>query len=198
MAADAVVKNLNCRARRISTFEEMAQFGTAGANGDREIGELIAGAFEKGWEINDLIIVLDRKALYNELKFVNGMKLEWGILSPYFFTYENKKKCVLHNPLVLIHEMKILNLNVIKQAIMSCKAMGRPLFIVAEDVENEVLGHFASDFQCAHSRVCVIKAAGFREYRRAIMEDLAILTGSQVLTGDLDMNSTYFVPLKLG
>ncbi|KDO39855.1 hypothetical protein CISIN_1g011729mg [Citrus sinensis] len=197
MAADAVVRNLDCQARKITTFEEIAQVGTTAANGDGEIGELIAKVFEKGWE-NDLITIFDRKALYNELNFVKGMKLEWGLKSPYFFTHKNKKECVLDGALVLIYDTKISNSNVIRQASLPCMMQGQSLLVVAEDVENEVLGDIATDFTCTTEKVCIIKAAGLAEDRKAIMEDLAILTGGQVLTGGSGMNSTYFVPLKLG
>ncbi|KAH9792902.1 60 kDa chaperonin [Citrus sinensis] len=197
MAADAVVRNLDCQARKITTFEEIAQVGTTAANGDGEIGELIAKVFEKGWE-NDLITIFDRKALYNELNFVKGMKLEWGLKSPYFFTHKNKKECVLDGALVLIYDTKISNSNVIRQACLPCMMQGQSLLVVAEDVENEVLGDIATDFTCTTEKVCIIKAAGLAEDRKAIMEDLAILTGGQVLTGGSGMNSTYFVPLKLG
>ncbi|KAH9792884.1 60 kDa chaperonin [Citrus sinensis] len=171
--------------------------GTTAANGDGEIGELIAKVFEKGWE-NDLITIFDRKALYNELNFVKGMKLEWGLKSPYFFTHKNKKECVLDGALVLIYDTKISNSNVIRQACLPCMMQGQSLLVVAEDVENEVLGDIATDFTCTTEKVCIIKAAGLAEDRKAIMEDLAILTGGQVLTGGSGMNSTYFVPLKLG
>ncbi|KAH9792886.1 60 kDa chaperonin [Citrus sinensis] len=162
MAADAVVRNLDCQARKITTFEEIAQVGTTAANGDGEIGELIAKVFEKGWE-NDLITIF-----------------------------------VLDGALVLIYDTKISNSNVIRQACLPCMMQGQSLLVVAEDVENEVLGDIATDFTCTTEKVCIIKAAGLAEDRKAIMEDLAILTGGQVLTGGSGMNSTYFVPLKLG
>ncbi|KAH9744433.1 60 kDa chaperonin [Citrus sinensis] len=162
MAADAVVRNLDCQARKITTFEEIAQVGTTAANGDGEIGELIAKVFEKGWE-NDLITIF-----------------------------------VLDGALVLIYDTKISNSNVIRQASLPCMMQGQSLLVVAEDVENEVLGDIATDFTCTTEKVCIIKAAGLAEDRKAIMEDLAILTGGQVLTGGSGMNSTYFVPLKLG
>ncbi|KAH9792891.1 60 kDa chaperonin [Citrus sinensis] len=136
--------------------------GTTAANGDGEIGELIAKVFEKGWE-NDLITIF-----------------------------------VLDGALVLIYDTKISNSNVIRQACLPCMMQGQSLLVVAEDVENEVLGDIATDFTCTTEKVCIIKAAGLAEDRKAIMEDLAILTGGQVLTGGSGMNSTYFVPLKLG
>ncbi|KAH9705476.1 Chaperonin [Citrus sinensis] len=132
-----------------------------------EIGVLIAEAFEKGWE-NDLIIVF----------------LDWGNISPYFFTYENKEEFVLDNPLVLIHEMKISNLNVFQQSISPWMPRVRPLLVVVGDIESEVVGHLMTDSVCVHNS------------RRAIMEDLAFLTG--VITGGLVKNSAYLVPLKLG
>ncbi|XP_034228829.1 chaperonin CPN60-2, mitochondrial isoform X2 [Prunus dulcis] len=138
MAVDSVVTNLKSRARMISTSEEIAQVGTISANGEREIGELIAKAMEKVGK-EGVITIADGKTLYNELEVVEGMKLDRGYISPYFITNPKNQKCELEDPLVLIHEKKISNLNSIVKILELALKKQRPLLIVAEDVESEAL-----------------------------------------------------------
>ncbi|XP_021896926.1 chaperonin CPN60-2, mitochondrial [Carica papaya] len=139
MAVDAVVTNLKSRARMISTSEEIAQVGTISANGEREIGELIAKAMEKVGK-EGVITIQDGKTLYNELEVVEGMKLDRGYISPYFITNQKNQKCELEDPLILIHEKKISSINAVVKVLELALKRQRPLLIVAEDVERSQIG----------------------------------------------------------
>ncbi|CAH9103564.1 unnamed protein product [Cuscuta europaea] len=138
MAVDAVVTNLKSRTRMISTSEEIAQVGTISANGEREIGELIAKAMEKVGK-EGVITIQDGKTLFNELEVVEGMKLDRGYISPYFITNQKNQKCELDDPLILIHEKKISSINAIVKILELALKKQRPLLIVAEDVDSDAL-----------------------------------------------------------
>uniref|UniRef100_A0A0D9Z1X7 Uncharacterized protein n=1 Tax=Oryza glumipatula TaxID=40148 RepID=A0A0D9Z1X7_9ORYZ len=167
MAVDEVVTNLKGMARMISTSEEIAQVGTISANGEREIGELIAKAMEKVGK-EGVITITDGNTLYNELEVVEGMKLDRGYISPYFITNQKNQKCELDDPLILIHDKKVSNLHaVVKVLELALK-------------------------------VCAVKAPGFGESRKANLQDLAILTGGEVITEELGMNLENFEPQMLG
>ncbi|XP_060212807.1 chaperonin CPN60-2, mitochondrial-like [Lycium barbarum] len=187
MAVDAVVTNLKSRARMISTSEEIAQVGTISANGEREIGELIAKAMEKVGK-EGVITIQDGKTLYNELEVVEGMKLDRGYISPYFITNEKNQKCELDDPLILIHEKKISSINAIVKVLELALKKQRPLLIVSEDVESEALATLILNKLRAGIKVCAIKAPGFGENRKANLQDLAALTGGQVITEELGLN----------
>ncbi|XP_050206683.1 chaperonin CPN60-2, mitochondrial-like [Mercurialis annua] len=187
MAVDAVITNLKSRTRMISTSEEIAQVGTISANGEREIGELIAKAMEKVGK-EGVITISDGKTLDNELEVVEGMKLDRGYISPYFITNTKNQKCELEDPLILIHEKKISNLNAIVKVLELALKKQRPLLIVAEDVESEALATLILNKLRAGIKVCAIKAPGFGENRKASMQDLAVLTGGEVITEELGMN----------
>lgn len=187
MAVDAVVTNLKSRARMISTSEEIAQVGTISANGEREIGELIAKAMEKVGK-EGVITIQDGKTLYNELEVVEGMKLDRGYISPYFITNQKNQKCELEDPLILIHEKKISNLNAVVRVLELALKRQRPLLIVAEDVESEALATLILNKLRAGIKVCAIKAPGFGENRKANMQDLAVLTGGDLITEELGMD----------
>ncbi|GKV35312.1 hypothetical protein SLEP1_g43606 [Rubroshorea leprosula] len=187
MAVDAVVTNLKSRARMISTSEEIAQVGTISANGEREIGELIAKAMEKVGK-EGVITILDGKTLFNELEVVEGMKLDRGYISPYFITNQKNQKCELDDPLILIHEKKISSLNAVVKVLELALKRQRPLLIVAEDVESEALATLILNKLRAGIKVCAIKAPGFGENRKSGLLDLAVLTGGQVITEELGMN----------
>ncbi|KAG6491572.1 hypothetical protein ZIOFF_046504 [Zingiber officinale] len=211
MAVDAVVTNLKARAKLISTSEEIAQVGTISANGEREIGELIAKAMEKvGRE--GVITVSDGKTLCDELEVVEGMKLDRGYISPYFITDHKNQKCELEDPLILIHEKKISNINAVVKvlelalkvkyldsqcgtvhmtntdAFLLCAQKQKPLLIVAEDVESDALATLILNKIRAGIKVCAVKAPGFGENRKASLHDLATLTGGSVITEELGMN----------
>lgn len=187
MAVDAVVTNLKSRARMISTSEEIAQVGTISANGEREIGELIAKAMEKVGK-EGVITIQDGKTLYNELEVVEGMKLDRGYISPYFITNQKNQKCELDDPLILIHEKKISSINAVVKVLELALKRQRPLLIVAEDVDSEALATLILNKLRAGIKVCAIKAPGFGENRKANLQDLAVLTGGQVITEELGMN----------
>ncbi|XP_051133089.1 chaperonin CPN60-2, mitochondrial [Andrographis paniculata] len=187
MAVDCVLTNLKSRARMISTSEEIAQVGTISANGEREIGELIAKAMEKVGK-EGVITIQDGKTLFNELEVVEGMKLDRGYISPYFITNQKNQKCELDDPLVLIHEKKISSINAIVKVLELALKRQRPLLIVAEDVESDALATLILNKLRAGIKVCAVKAPGFGENRKAGLHDLAVLTGGQVITEELGMN----------
>ncbi|CAH8353191.1 unnamed protein product [Eruca vesicaria subsp. sativa] len=187
MAVDAVVTNLKSRARMISTSEEIAQVGTISANGEREIGELIAKAMERVGK-EGVITIQDGKTLINELEVVEGMKLDRGYTSPYFITNQKTQKCELEEPLILIHEKKISSINSIVKVLELAMKRQRPLLIVSEDVESEALATLILNKLRAGIKVCAIKAPGFGENRKANLQDLAALTGGEVITDELGMN----------
>lgn len=187
MAVDSVVTNLKSRARMISTSEEIAQVGTISANGEREIGELIAKAMEKVGK-EGVITIQDGKTLYNELEVVEGMKLDRGYISPYFITNQKTQKCELEDPLILIYEKKISSLNAIVKALELALKRQKPLLIVAEDVESDALATLILNKLRVGIKICAIKAPGFGENRKANLHDLAVLTGGDVITEELGMN----------
>ncbi|XP_022150736.1 chaperonin CPN60-2, mitochondrial-like [Momordica charantia] len=187
MAIDSVVSTLKSRARMISTSEEIAQVGTISANGEREIGELIAKAMEKVGK-EGVITISDGNTLDNELEIVEGMKLDRGYISPYFITNQKNQKCELEDPIILIHEKKISNLNAVVKVLELALKRQRPLLIVAEDVESEALATLILNKLRAGIKVCAIKAPGFGDNRKANLQDLAILTGGQVITEELGLD----------
>lgn len=186
MAVDSVVTHLKSRARMISTSEEIAQVGTISANGEREIGELIAKAMEKVGK-EGVITVADGKTLYNELDVVEGMKLDRGYISPYFITNQKTQKCELENPLILIHEKKISGLQAVVRVMELAVERQKSLLIVAEDVESEALATLILNKLRAGVKVCAVKAPGFGDNRKNNLQDLAALTGGQVITEDLGL-----------
>lgn len=187
MAVDSVVNHLKSSARKISKSDEIAQVGTISANGEREIGELIARAMERVGK-EGVITIQDGKTLYNELEVVEGMKLERGYISPYFITNQKNQKCELEDPLILIHEKKISSLNAIIKVLELALKRQRPLLIVSEDVESEALATLILNKLRAGIKVCAIKAPGFGENRKSNLQDLAILTGGELITEELGMN----------
>ncbi|OAY64588.1 chaperonin CPN60-2, mitochondrial [Ananas comosus] len=197
MAVDAVVTNLKSRARMISTSEEIAQVGTISANGEREIGELIAKAMEKVGK-EGVITIADGNTLDNELEVVEGMKLDRGYISPYFITNQKNQKCELEDPLILIHEKKISSLNAVVKVLELALKKQRPLLIVAEDVESDALATLILNKLRAGIKVCAIKAPGFGENRKANLHDLAILTGGELITEELGMNLEKVEPHMFG
>ncbi|KAI3772924.1 hypothetical protein L6452_04119 [Arctium lappa] len=197
MAVDSVVTYLKSKATMISTSEEIAQVGTISANGEREIGELIAKAMEKVGK-EGVITISDGKTLYNELEVVEGMKLDRGYISPYFITNPKNQKCELDDPLILIHEKKISSLNSIVKVLELALKKQRPLLIVAEDIESEALATLILNKLRAGIKVCAIKAPGFGENRKSNLQDLATLTGGELITEELGMNLEKVGPEMLG
>ncbi|KAK4840060.1 hypothetical protein QYF36_026983 [Acer negundo] len=183
MAVDAVISDLKRRAQMISTSEEITQVATISANGEREIGEMIARAMEKVGK-EGIITVSDGNTLDNELEVVEGMKLARGYISPYFITDQTTQKCELQNPLILICGKKITNLHSLVEVLELAVKKSRELLIVAEDVDSDALTVLVLNKLRAGLKLCAIKAPGFGENRRANLEDLAILTGGELISDD--------------
>ncbi|CAM6026523.1 unnamed protein product [Sphagnum balticum] len=197
LAVDSVVNHLKDRARMISSSEEIAQVGTISANGDQEIGDLIARAMEKVGK-DGVITVSDGKTMYNELEVVEGMKLDRGYISPYFVTNPKTQKVELENPVILVHEKKISSINSILPVLEMVVQDQRPLLIVAEDVESEALATLIVNKLRGGVKVCAIKAPGFGENRKANLQDLATVTGGQLISEDLGLKLEKVKPDMLG
>ncbi|XP_028076608.1 chaperonin CPN60-like 2, mitochondrial [Camellia sinensis] len=187
LAVDAVIAHLKSGALMISTLEEITQVATISANGDTEIGELIARAMEKVGK-EGVITVADGNTLEDELDVVEGMKLGRGYISPYFVTDQKTQKCELENPLILIHDKKISDMNSLVRILELAVKKHQPLLVVAEDVESDALAMLIINKHRAGVKVCAIKAPGFGENRRANLADLAILTGGEVITEERGLN----------
>lgn len=180
MAVNAVIQDLKSKAMMISTPEEITQVATISANNEREIGELIARAMEKVGK-EGVITVSSGNTLDDELELVEGMKLSRGYMSPYFVTDAKTQKCELENPLILIHDKKISDMNSLVRVLELAVKNRRPLLIVAEDLESDPLTMLIINKHQAGIKVCAIKAPAFGDNRRANLEDLAILTGGEVI-----------------
>ena len=186
MAVEAVVEDMKSRSVAIKTSEEIAQVGTISANGDRSIGEYLARAMEKVGN-EGVITVEDAKGLETELDVVEGMQFDRGYLSPYFITNAEKMTCEFENPFVLLCDQKISNLQPLIPILETIVQSGRPLVIVAEDVEGEALATLVVNRLRGGLKVCAVKAPGFGDRRKAMLEDIAILTGGQVVSEELGM-----------
>src|SRR5947208_7620789 len=184
LAVEAVVQDLKSRSKKISTNEEIAQVGTISANGERDIGEMIAKAMQKVGN-EGVITVEEAKSLETELDVVEGMQFDRGYLSPYFVTNAEKMLAELENPYILIHEKKLSGLQAMLPVLESVVQSGRPLLIVAEDVEGEALATLVVNKLRGGLKVAAVKAPGFGDRRKAMLEDIAILTGGQVISEDL-------------
>ncbi|MBV8131090.1 MAG: chaperonin GroEL, partial [Alphaproteobacteria bacterium] len=184
LAVDAVVDDIKKRSKKISTNEEIAQVGTISANGEREIGEMIAQAMQKVGN-EGVITVEEAKSLETELDVVEGMQFDRGYLSPYFVTNAEKMIAELENPYLLIHEKKLSGLQAMLPVLEAVVQSGRPLLIVAEDVEGEALATLVVNKLRGGLKVAAVKAPGFGDRRKAMLEDIAILTSGQVISEDL-------------
>ncbi|KAI8016681.1 hypothetical protein LOK49_LG05G00381 [Camellia lanceoleosa] len=160
---------------------------TISANSDTEIGELITRAMEKVGK-EGVITVADGNTLEDELDVVEGMKLGRGYISPYFVTNQKTQKCELENPLILIHDKKISDMNSLVRILELAVKKHQPLLVVAEDVESDALAMLIINKHRAGVKVCAIKAPGFGENKRANLDDLAILTGGEVITEERGLN----------
>src|SRR4051812_23724175 len=184
LAVEAVVADVKSRSKKIATNEEIAQVGTISANGEREIGEMIARAMQKVGN-EGVITVEEAKSLETELDVVEGMQFDRGYLSPYFVTNAEKMIAELENPYLLIHEKKLSGLQAMLPVLEQVVQSGRPLLIVAEDVEGEALATLVVNKLRGGLKVAAVKAPGFGDRRKAMLEDIAILTGGQVISEDL-------------
>ncbi|WP_350332616.1 chaperonin GroEL [Candidatus Bodocaedibacter vickermanii] len=183
-AVEVVVEHLKNSAKKVSTNEEIAQVGTISANGEREIGDMLAKAMEKVGK-DGVITVEEAKSLATELEVVEGMRFDRGYLSPYFATNTEKMMCELDNPLVLIHDKKITSLQPLVPVLESVLQSSRSLLIIAEDVEGEALAALVLNRLRGGLRVAAVKAPGFGDRRKAMLEDIAALTGGQMISEEL-------------
>jgi len=184
MAVEAVVIEIKKVSKKVSTNAEIAQVGTISANDDREIGEMIANAMDKVGN-EGVITVEEAKGLETELDIVEGMQFDRGYLSPYFVTNAQKMICELENPHVLLFEKKLSGLQAILPLLEAVVQNGDPLLIVAEDIEGETLATLVVNKLRGGLKVAAVKAPGFGDRRKAMLEDLAIVTGGQVISDDL-------------
>ncbi len=183
-AVAKVVEDLQGRAKPVKGNDEIKQVGTISANGDVEIGGFIAEAMEKVGN-EGVITVEEAKSLATELEVVEGMQFDRGYLSPYFITDADKMQVNLENPFILYHESKLSNLQAMLPILEAVVQSGRPLLIVAEDVEGEALATLVVNKLRGGLKVAAVKAPGFGDRRKAMMEDMAILTGGQVVSEDI-------------
>src|SRR5213079_1217054 len=184
LAVESVVGDLKSRSKKVSTNEEIAQVGTISANGERDIGEMIAQAMQKVGN-EGVITVEEAKSLETELDVVEGMQFDRGYISPYFVTNAEKMIAELENPYILIHEKKLSGLQAIMPVLESVVQSGRPLLIVAEDIEGEALATLVVNKLRGGLKVAAVKAPGFGDRRKSMLEDIAILTAGQVISEDL-------------
>ena len=184
MAVDSVIADFKERSKKVSTNEEVAQVGTVSANGAEEIGKMIAEAMAKVGN-EGVITVEEAKSLDTELDVVEGMQFDRGYLSPYFVTNSEKMVCELENPFILIHEKKLTSLQAMLTLLESIVQSSRPLLIIAEDVEGEALATLVVNKLRGGLKVAAVKAPGFGDRRKAMLEDLATLTGGQLVSEDL-------------
>src|SRR5271170_2157562 len=184
MAVDAVVKDIQKRSKKVSTNDEIAQVGTISANGDAEIGRMLAEAMKKVGN-EGVITVEEAKSLETELDVVEGMQFDRGYISPYFVTNAEKMVAELEEPYILLHEKKLSSLQSLLPLLEAVVQSARPLLIVSEDVEGEALATLVVNKLRGGLKVTAVKAPGFGDRRKAMLEDLAILTGGQVISEDL-------------
>ena len=184
LAVVAVVAGIEKRSKKVKTNEEIAQVGTISANGEREIGNYISEAMQKVGN-EGVITVEEAKSLHTELEVVEGMQFDRGYLSPYFVTNAEKMVSELENPYILLHEKKLSSLQAMLPVLEAVVQSARPLLIIAEDIEGEALATLVVNKLRGGLKVAAVKAPGFGDRRKAMLEDIAILTGGQVISEDL-------------
>jgi chaperonin GroEL len=184
MAVDAVVKDIQKRSKKVSTNDEIAQVGTISANGDTEIGRMLAEAMKKVGN-EGVITVEEAKSLATELDVVEGMQFDRGYLSPYFVTNAEKMLAELEDAYILLHEKKLSSLQALLPILEAVVQSARPLLIVAEDIEGEALATLVVNKLRGGLKVAAVKAPGFGDRRKAMIEDIAIVAGGQVISEDL-------------
>jgi chaperonin GroEL len=183
-AVDAAVAHMKQRSKPIATREEIAQVGTVSANGQRDVGEMMANAMEKVGK-EGAIVIEEAKAMETELEVVEGMQFDRGYLSPYFITNGEKMICEFEDPYIFLYDRKLSNLQPIVPLLEAVVQSGRPLVVIADDVEGDVLATFVVNRLRGGLKIAAVKAPGFGDRRKAILEDIAILTGGQVLSEEL-------------
>jgi len=184
LALNAVVSELKSKSKKLTSNDEVAQVATVSANGDREIGRMIAEAMKKVGN-EGVITVEEAKSLETELEVVEGMQFDRGYVSPYFVTNPDKMTVELENPYILIHEKKLSGLQPMLPLLESVVQTGKPLLIIAEEVEGEALATLVVNKLRGGLKVAAVKAPGFGDRRKAMLEDIAVLTKGQVISEDL-------------
>ncbi|MGH7013444.1 MAG: chaperonin GroEL [Stellaceae bacterium] len=183
-AVEAVVEDIKKRSKKVSTNDEIAQVGTISANGDKEVGEMLAKAMQKVGN-EGVITVEEAKSLETELDVVEGMQFDRGYISPYFVTNADKMVAELDDPYLLIFEKKLSGLQPMLPLLEAVVQSGKPLLIIAEEVEGEALATLVVNKLRGGLKVAAVKAPGFGDRRKAMLEDIAILTGGQMISEDL-------------
>jgi chaperonin GroEL len=183
-AVEAVVADLKKRSKKVKSNDEIGQVGTISANGDREVGDMIAQAMSKVGN-EGVITVEEAKGLVTELDVVEGMQFDRGYISPYFITNPDKMVAELNDALILIHEKKLGSLQPMLPVLEAVVQSGRPLLIIAEEIEGEALATLVVNKLRGGLKVCAVKAPGFGDRRKAMLEDIATVTGGQVISEDL-------------
>ena len=183
-AVASVIVNVSKMSRRVSSQQEIAQVGTISANGETDVGDIIAEAMEKVGK-EGVITVEEAKGLETELDVVEGMQFDRGYLSPYFITNPEKMNCELEDPYILIHEKKLSNLQSLLPILESVVKSSQPLLIIAEDIEGEALATLVVNKLRGGLKIAAVKAPGFGDRRKAMLEDIAVLTGGQVISEDV-------------
>jgi chaperonin GroEL len=184
LAVEAVVADIEKRAKKIRNSDEVAQVGRISANGDSEVGDYIADAMQRVGN-EGVITVEEAKSLVTELEVVEGMQFDRGYLSPYFITNAEKMICELDSPYILLHEKKLSSLQAMLPVLEAVVQSGKPLLIIAEDIEGEALATLVVNKLRGGLKIAAVKAPGFGDRRKAMLEDLAILTNGQVISEDL-------------
>ncbi|HEY6670392.1 MAG TPA: chaperonin GroEL [Methyloceanibacter sp.] len=184
LAVNAVIAELKSKAKKVTSSEEIAQVGTISANGDQAIGRIIAEAMQKVGN-DGVITVEEAKSFDTELEVVEGMQFDRGYISPYFITDADKMRVELENPYILINEKKLSNLQSIVPLLEAVVQSGKPLLVIAEDVEGEALATLVVNKLRGGLKVAAVKAPGFGDRRKAMLQDIAVLTGGQVISEDL-------------
>ncbi|WP_134497908.1 chaperonin GroEL [Microvirga pakistanensis] len=184
MAVEAVVADLRKNAKKVTSNDEIAQVGTISANGDSEVGRMLAEAMQKVGN-EGVITVEEAKSLATELDVVEGMQFDRGYLSPYFITNAEKMRVELEDPYILIHEKKLSGLQAMLPVLEAVVQTGKPLLIIAEDVEGEALATLVVNKLRGGLKIAAVKAPGFGDRRKAMLEDIAVLTKGQVISEDL-------------
>ncbi|MFZ4809656.1 MAG: chaperonin GroEL, partial [Hyphomicrobiaceae bacterium] len=197
LAVHAVVENLKKQSRTVTRNSEIAQVGTISANGDAEIGKMIAQAMEKVGK-EGVITVEEAKSLETELDVVEGMQFDRGYISPYFVTNADKMTAELDDPYILIHEKKLSSLQPMLPVLEAVVQTGKPLLIIAEEVENEALATLVVNKLRGGLKLAAVKAPGFGDRRKGMLEDIAVLTGGNVISEDLGIKLENVTPSMLG
>jgi chaperonin GroEL len=197
IAVSAVVKDIEKRSKKVGSSAEVAQVGTISSNGDTKVGKMIAEAMQKVGN-EGVITVEEAKALETEVEIVEGMQFDRGYLSPYFITNAEKMVAELEDAFVLLHEKKLSGLQAMLPVLESIVQSGKPLLIVAEDVEGEALATLVVNKLRGGLKVAAVKAPGFGDRRKAMLEDIAILTGGQLISEDLGIKLENVTTAMLG